>query len=230
MSLGAGDPRLADLVPHGVAVVETSEDGGYALLPEEAPLVATARPERVAEFATTRGCARSALRRLGYPPGPILRGPGGAPTWPVGVVGTLTHCASYRAAAVAPLSVVQSIGADAEPHAPLPTGVERLVTVPSEREQLAALRVGHPDVCWDRLLFCAKEALYKAWFPLTHRWLNFADVTVDLRADGTYVARLSAPTELDPLAAMVGRWSVGPRLLAVATLSPDPAAAGAGPP
>ena len=80
MSLGAGDPRLADLVPDGVAVVETSEDGGYALLPEEASLVGTARPERVAEVATTRGCARSALRAISLAlPTPTRGGPTATP-------------------------------------------------------------------------------------------------------------------------------------------------------
>lgn len=218
---------LADLVPTGVAVEETRQDGAYALLAEEASLVSAARPSRVAEFATTRGCARSALRRLGYPPGPILRGRGGAPVWPDGVVGTLTHCAGYRAAAVATVAVVRGIGADAEPHAPLPAGVERLVAVADEREQIVALGVSHPDVCWDRVLFCVKEAVYKAWFPLALRWLNFADVTVRLRVDGTYRARLSAPTEPDLIAAMDGRWSVGSHVLAVAALPADPDGRGA---
>jgi 4'-phosphopantetheinyl transferase EntD len=38
-----------------------------------------------------------------------------------------------------------------------------------------------PEVYWDRVLFCIKESTYKAWFPLTHRWLGFEDASVDSR-------------------------------------------------
>ena len=49
-------------------------------------------------------------------------------------------------------------------------------------------------MCWDRLLFSAKEAVYKAWFPLAHQWLDFrqADVTIAPRG-GTFTARLLVP-------------------------------------
>jgi hypothetical protein len=42
---------------------------------------------------------------------------------------------------------------------------------PEERVWLARLRADHPWVCWDRLLFSAKESVYKAWYPLARRWL-----------------------------------------------------------
>lgn len=69
---------------------------------------------------------------------------------------------------------------------------------------------------WDRILFCAKEATYKAWFPLTKRWLGFEDahITFDvdnLGSSGGFVSRilvdgsaLSGP----PLTVLTGRWSV----------------------
>ena len=36
---------------------------------------------------------------------------------------------------------------------------------------------------WDRILFCAKEATYKAWFPLTQRWLGFEDAHITFDVD-----------------------------------------------
>ena len=46
---------------------------------------------------------------------------------------------------------------------------------------LAALARAVPLTHWGRLLFSAKEAVYKAWYPLTGRWLGFeeARLTID---------------------------------------------------
>ena len=69
---------------------------------------------------------------------------------------------------------------------------------------------------WDRILFCAKEATYKAWFPLTQRWLGFEDahITFDVddggAAGGFESSILIDPAALSgpPLTALRGRWSV----------------------
>ena len=71
-------------------------------------------------------------------------------------------------------------------------------------------RGASPGTCWDRLLFSAKESVYKAWFPLTRRWLGFeeADITID-PADGTFTARLLVPAPVaggSPLTGFTGRW------------------------
>lgn len=178
-----------------VAVVETREDSADPFLfPEEADAVVKAVAKRRREFATVRHCARTALAGLGVPPVPILPGPKGAPRWPEGIVGSMTHCAGYRAAAVARASAVASIGIDAEPAAPLAdAGVLQLVTDEAERTALAELGSRQPDIPWDRLLFSAKESVYKTWFPLTGLWLGFEEARVDLQPDGTFAAALLVP-------------------------------------
>jgi 4'-phosphopantetheinyl transferase EntD len=105
------------------------------------------------------------------------------------------------------------VGIDAEPNGPLPDGVEPSVTLPGERAQLRALGAVAPDVHWGRLLFSAKESVYKAWFPLTGRWLGFEDATLDIDArTSTFHARILVDgTRIDgkpPLAAMNGRFTV----------------------
>jgi 4'-phosphopantetheinyl transferase EntD len=46
-------------------------------------------------------------------------------------------------------------------------------------------------VAWDRVLFSAKESVYKAWFPLMRCWLGFEEACVSIDpADGTFTARL----------------------------------------
>src|SRR6202034_758387 len=115
----------------------------------------------------------------------------GEPRWPAGVVGSITHCAGYPACAVARTVDLVTVGIDAEPNEALPSGVLAEDASTRERERLRELARHEPAVCWDRLLFSAKEAVYKAWFPLAERWLGFEDATVSIDpAQGTFEARL----------------------------------------
>ncbi len=113
--------------------------------------------------------------------------------------------------AVARSSEVLTLGIDAEPNAALPDGLIADIARPEELPHLRRLRADVPHVHWDRLLFSAKESIYKAWFPLARRWLGFEDaaVTIDPTA-GTFQARLlrsSGPhTDYGPLSAFSGRW------------------------
>ena len=190
------------------------------MFPVEAAAVGEAVAERRLEFATVRHCARQALSRIGVPAVPILPDADGAPRWPAGVVGSMTHCAGYRAAVVAPSDQLRSIGIDAEPHAVLPDPAGDLVLRAEERTRLRALAEAYSDLHWDRILFCAKEAVYKAWFPLTRQWLDFDDVSATVHPDGTFKARVrvrdarKAGTDRNGLA---GRWVVERGLVAVAT-------------
>jgi 4'-phosphopantetheinyl transferase EntD len=187
---------------------------------EEGAAVAGAVAERRREFGTVRYCAREALRQLGVPAVPILPDVDGAPRWPVGVVGSMTHCAGYRAAVVARSGELCGVGIDAEPHAAVPDAALDLILRDEERTRRFALARSYPDLHWDRILFCAKEAVYKAWFPLTRRWLDFADVSTTVHVDGTFGARLLvrhpgvAGVELDGFS---GRWVVGRGLVVAAT-------------
>jgi 4'-phosphopantetheinyl transferase EntD len=209
------------LLPPGVEVVEMFADIDEPVFPGEEDLVAAAVPARRREFVTARHCARVALARLGYPPAAILTDARRAPRWPAGVTGSITHCAGYRAAAVARTDVVDSVGIDAEPHGPLPEGVEETVTVPGEARMLASLAAGRPGVHFDRVLFCAKESVYKAWSPLTGRWLGFEDarLTIDPSA-GTFSARLlvdgSRTDGRPPLTVLHGRYQVADGLVTAA--------------
>ncbi|MGK2881555.1 MAG: 4'-phosphopantetheinyl transferase PptT [Mycobacterium sp.] len=195
--------------PTGLAAAEVYADpDGLVPLAEEAPLIAKAVAKRRNEFLSARYCARVALGELGLPATPILKGDKGEPRWPDGVVGSLTHCQGFRGAVVARRDHVRSVGIDAEPHEVLPDGVLDAVSLPIERHQLAALPGG---MHWDRILFCAKEATYKAWFPLTHRWLGFEDAHITFGVDGTFTSRIlidPAAEHGPPLAALSGRWSV----------------------
>ncbi|WP_155772131.1 4'-phosphopantetheinyl transferase PptT [Mycobacterium asiaticum] len=200
----AGDMGYAELY---------TDPPGLTPLPEEEPLIAKSVAKRRSEFITVRHCARVALGELGVPPAPILKGDKGEPCWPDGIVGSLTHCTGYRGAVVGRSEAVRSVGIDAEPHDVLPNGVLDAISLPAERAEIPQAM---PDgLHWDRILFCAKEATYKAWFPLTKRWLGFEDAHITFAADsadsGRFVSRiLIDPAALSgpPLASLAGRWSV----------------------
>jgi 4'-phosphopantetheinyl transferase EntD len=176
------------LPPEAIAASARGDDPDAVLLPEEAELLAGAVEQRRAEFATARHCARRALRQLGVAEAAILRGPKREPLWPAGFVGSITHCTGYRAAAVARSADLLTIGIDAEPHDAIPAEVAMRVLRAQERAWIADAPSG---VHWGRVIFSAKESVYKAWFPLAQRWLGFEDAIVDIDPrGGKFRARL----------------------------------------
>jgi 4'-phosphopantetheinyl transferase EntD len=213
---------IQTLVPGSACAEMFGDVPESTMFVSEAETVAGAVAERRREFGTVRWCARKALARIGAPAVPILPDGDGAPRWPAGVVGSITHCAGYRAAAVARSGELHAVGIDAEPHAPVPAEALELIARVEERRHLRALEDADPGRHWSRILFCAKEAIYKAWFPLTRRWLEFADLSTTLRPDGTFSARLLVEAPLE-LRSFDGRWAVADGLIVAAT------EAGAGP-
>jgi 4'-phosphopantetheinyl transferase EntD len=223
---------LDEIVPPQVVAVEAFGDpAGAQLYPEEEALLRRAVQSRRLEFGTARWCARKALVKLGLPPAAILPGPRGAPGWPAGVTGSITHCAGYRAAALAHAWDIAAIGIDAEPDGPLPDGVREMVASRDEVAALARHAAAAPQTSWDKLLFSAKESAYKAWFPLTQRWLGFKEASVGIGADdGTFTVRLHVPGPVlagRALTEFRGRWLARDGL--VLTAIAVPAAQTAGP-
>jgi 4'-phosphopantetheinyl transferase EntD len=224
---------IEEILPLAVATAEAFEDpAGVVLFPEEEAIISRAVAKRRREFTTGRACARAALARLGLPPAPILPGERGAPGWPAGVVGSITHCAGYRGCAVARTAEVASVGLDAEPDDVLPDGVLEVISLPAERERLAGLAAAGPGPSWDRMLFSAKESVYKAWFPLTRQWLGFEQADITLRpagrtgdgtAGGTFAVRLLVPgPEVGgrELTGFEGRWLARDGLILTAICVP----------
>ena len=214
------------ILPQSVASAEFfGDDPGATLFPEEEIVVVHALEARRKEFATGRACARAALARLGLSAVAVFRGSNGAPQWPKGTVGSITHCPGYRAAAVTSTEDAVSLGIDAEPDEPLPDhGMLEMIASYEERVQLRELAAGLPGTNWDRLLFSAKESVYKTWFPLTRRWLGFesADIVIDA-SEGTFSARLLVTGLVvngAPLSVLHGRWLSDQGLLVTAIVVP----------
>lgn len=199
------------ILPSHVAVSEAFRDPpGTVLFPEERRLIEKSVDSRKNEFTTARHCAREALDKLGLPPRPILPDHHGAPQWPEGLVGSITHCAGYRAVALARSTDVMLLGIDAEPNLPLPEGILESIALPEEQRRVRRMSRLAPEVHWDRLLFGMKECVYKSWYPYTGQRLEFEDADIAFDAGvTTFTAQLRLPhhpPRRPPTDRLEGRW------------------------
>jgi 4'-phosphopantetheinyl transferase EntD len=146
----------------------------------ERELIRNARAERRGEFAAARQCAHRALARFGIEPQPILRDPHGAPQWPHGVCGSITHTSGCMLGVVALDSRVVALGVDVEARgAAFPERALAPVCRPEEFAELhdEASPLRHVNAY---AVFCAKEAIYKAVYSATRERLGFQDARVHL--------------------------------------------------
>lgn len=148
-----------------------------------------AAERRRREFLLGRAAAHQAIAALrGSSPHPIGRGSRGQPLWPEGLVGSISHTRGIAVAAVARRCDASGLGLDVERRdRRVSAGVARLVASPPEQAWIAA---AEPDLRL-KLLFCAKEALFKALFPLAEVFLGYLDAELSWEGSGSgFVARL----------------------------------------
>lgn len=174
------EAALRDMLGPSVAVALTDPREPVAdLWPEEQAFVTRAVPKRRFEFAAGRRAARRALAELGLPPSAIAQASDRAPIWPDGIVGSITHCDTLCIAALARQTCHRSLGIDLEPATPLSTDLEAVIATPSEQRALATLPSPH-HLHLAKQIFCAKEAFYKAQYPITKMRLGFQEVELDI--------------------------------------------------
>lgn len=172
---------------------------------EAAPLAGAIVSVRRASGAA-RIVARTLLTRLGSPSSELPRLRSGATRWPAGVVGSMAHDGDFAVAAVVPARALVSIGIDVEPALPLAPELVDVVATRREREELQG------DLVCARLLFCIKEAVYKATHPYDGFFLEHHDVEVRMDA-GLARTRTGRRLRIQTI--------IRPRLVALATLERD---------
>lgn len=186
---------------------------GERLWAQEVDTVKGAVAKRKREYAAGRAAARAALRELGVPPGPILTQPDRAPEWPRQFVGSISHCDSCCVAVVARRGRTVGVGIDVEQATRLPEEILRTVCSADEINRFGTPPLLNSD--WGKLAFCAKEAFYKCYYPLTKTFLDFSDVSVLFSAEaqcesGNFSAVITSPDKpkLSEGFVIVGRWCV----------------------
>jgi 4'-phosphopantetheinyl transferase EntD len=178
---------LAELAPPGAVLVAIADEGQQILLhPAEAVLVAHAAPKRRRDFALGRACAHGALARLGKPDAVVGRAASGAPLWPEGMVGSITHTRGFAAALAGQAGAFAAMGIDAERTGGMDDALAPRLFVASELALLSGLEAPGRRAA-ATLLFSAKEAYYKLVHPLTGRRLGFRQVEIAL-GDGIFRA------------------------------------------
>lgn len=125
-----------------------------------------------------RIAARRALRRLGEPGSPVLPAADRSPRWPKGVVGSITHCSGYAAAAVAREADCLALGVDVEAVRTLHHDITSHIA--DETEQLWV----DSDPTRMLALFSAKEAVFKAFYRFKQAYFGFEAVHLDKTAGG----------------------------------------------
>jgi 4'-phosphopantetheinyl transferase EntD len=145
-----------------------------ALLDEEAASIASPLVEVRRASGAARIVARQLSAGLGYAQSPVPKGASGEPVWPAGIIGSLAHDDRVAVAVVGMRRDFAGVGIDVEPAMVLPPDMLQLIATPQE------LRNIDDDPLRGRLFFAAKEAVYKAAYPLDRVFLEFRDIEVDL--------------------------------------------------
>ncbi|MEO0511060.1 MAG: 4'-phosphopantetheinyl transferase superfamily protein [Verrucomicrobiota bacterium] len=201
-TLKALDTALeASLPKHAQSAVCVIPKQARFAFEQEASAVQQAGDYRQREFAAGRICARSAISKLGIKSGPITMDEDGLPRWPEGVLAAISHSRGYCSAIATSDTYYRALGLDLEKTNRLsPAAIERVVH-PLE----AAFVKG--DQKRASLLFCAKEAFYKAQYWEWHTSANFHDLvlSVDLGSGKATISQIDArfPQDLRDLAGLM---------------------------
>lgn len=156
----------------------SSQPEAFDLLECQEPGLQSWAPRRQAEYLAGRWCLQQLLARQGLRLPLLRRGPGGAPDWPPGWTGALSHThlpdgTGLAVAALAPLSVLRAIGLDLEPLIAEKTArrIQRSVLHPEEQAWIQS----PAEIT---AVFSLKESLYKALQTLLQRFIAFDEVSV----------------------------------------------------
>lgn len=215
---GAMAGLLAELSDEATSAAELQGDlPGAVIFADEEGHVRDAVPARRREFATGRACARVAMIRHGIAPATVPADARGAPIWPRGLVGSITHCRGFRAGAVASSARLSGMGIDAEPSRVLAPVVLAGIATPRERAWLAG---PDPEGRRGTLLFSAKEAAIKLRYQLTGVPLGLRQVEVEIGAEDLRV-RLVRPEDTRHLGGELrGCWRLAYGLVLTAIVAP----------
>jgi 4'-phosphopantetheinyl transferase EntD len=145
----------------------------FALLEEESQSIASRSVAVRRSSGAARIVGRQLLARLGYPECAVPKGTAGAPIWPAGIVGSFAHDDRVAVAVAGRCGDVTALGIDVEPAAVLPPDLLELVATPQEQLNIC------DDSYRGRLLFAAKEAVYKAVYSLDREPLDYHEIQID---------------------------------------------------
>ena len=134
---------------------------------------------RKEHYRSGRICAGEVLSKLGTLGQPVLRDPQTRePLWPEGISGAITHSGNWAAAAAGKTSDVLGIGIDLEDlERQVDSRISRHVCIPEEQKWLQECGEDFLEQNL-KIIFSAKESIFKAFFPYTRTYLHFHDARI----------------------------------------------------
>lgn len=204
-----------DMLPEGVGLGWADPRLDHPLLPGEA--LSRAVPKRQREFSAGRAAARMAMGRPDLPvPMQINR----APLWPVGICGSISHSDTACLAIAAPTTLFKGLGVDLEPARPLDRVLWETVLTASEVERLKHVPEAEKGMT-AKLIFCAKEAGYKAQFTTSEQMFGFDQFNAMITERKFILVFTSAVCGFPKFSELHGRWrSAGGHILTLVTIPP----------
>lgn len=217
---------LESLFPGNVVAYEHQGPANIAeLYQAEAQIVVRAAKSRRTTFAAGRLAARSALGAIGVDHGPLMRNSNGAPIWPSGLVGSITHTTGFCGAVVASIDDYEGVGIDAEGRWSVDERAWDVVLTPAERLRIENLPSDRRRET-AATTFAAKEAFYKCQYQITASWLDYTDVEVTVCANSFSIRLLRAVPPMEDGAQFDGCHALLPTLVVTAIGVPNAASAG----
>lgn len=186
----------------GIGVVPVAEGLAGSLPAIEAEAIARASEKRRMEFAAGRMAVARAQRMLGRAPLPVPAGADRAPIWPSGLKGTISHAGGWAVAVVCADPVIVALGLDMEP--PVPLHRDLWPSVLSARERELVEKSADPGLFALRI-FVAKEAAYKAQYPLSRALFDFHTLQTRWQEDRFFATFTTGFAPFLPGAELPGR-------------------------
>ncbi|MDG1302295.1 MAG: 4'-phosphopantetheinyl transferase superfamily protein [Opitutae bacterium] len=170
---------LQSLLPAavGCGVQQATSEAESFEYQEEGSHLANAVLARRNEFITGRRCARMALAQIGQVSCALPKDADGLPIWPAATMGSITHSRGLCCAVAASADEMMYLGVDLEKTNRLSARAMKRVLHPLE-----AVTVGESQALGS-LLFSAKEAYYKAQFPIWGAQPNFKDLALQIHSN-----------------------------------------------
>jgi 4'-phosphopantetheinyl transferase EntD len=184
---------LRDTFGGFVGIATARLDRMYPLLDGEEAAIAKAVERRRIEFSVGRWCARQALQHTGIDPQPIPVGPRGAPVWPEGACGSITHSGAVCAAVAALTTEVEGLGLDVVDLADASATLVSTAPVFAQAAEIEAAKslLAPDEVLPLAVLFSAKETAIKAMTESLDRYVEFTEVLITLE-ESSFSASLAA--------------------------------------
>ena len=138
-------------------------------------------PKRKAEFIMGRTVAHLALKKFKLENIPILRNlETREPCWPKSIFGSITHSGNLAAAAAGLTDDILGVGIDLEDLSrKIDLKISRHICVDDELKCLEKLSPEQANLNL-RIIFSAKESIFKCFFPISRKYLHFKDANVKI--------------------------------------------------